>query len=229
MSIAVVKDKEATVVTDIRSMFPPLCQILRTVFCSPVQNSFVTRGPMQSCTVGALGTIEIMVGLFNIGLGPGRTRTHPEDLTDLSAAYWLGGMFIAVGVMSLLANWCPTGDLVCFAVFMNIVGAIFAIIAIVLYGLDLRDAYIGWMCDRSWPRADVPNDNCMYVAYFAERLQTGMDVSLIVLAVLQLSVCITLAVLGIRALSYRTKDQGVRDVEIYEPVMKNIHMLSPGV
>ena len=34
----------------------------------------------------------IMVGLFNIGLGPGRMSYHPEDLTHLRAAYWLGGV-----------------------------------------------------------------------------------------------------------------------------------------
>lgn len=33
-----------------------------------------------------------MVGLFNIGLGPGRTSTHPGDLTSLGAPYWLGAV-----------------------------------------------------------------------------------------------------------------------------------------
>lgn len=37
-------------------------------------------------------TIQIMVGLFNIGLGPGRTSTHPGDLTGLGAAYWLAAV-----------------------------------------------------------------------------------------------------------------------------------------
>lgn len=33
-----------------------------------------------------------MVGLFNIGLGPGRTSTNPGDLASLGAAYWLGAV-----------------------------------------------------------------------------------------------------------------------------------------
>lgn len=33
-----------------------------------------------------------MVGVFNIGLGPGRTSTGPGDLTSLGAAYWLGAV-----------------------------------------------------------------------------------------------------------------------------------------
>lgn len=39
-----------------------------------------------------LQTVQIMVGLFNIGLGPGRTSTHSGDLTGLGAAYWLGAV-----------------------------------------------------------------------------------------------------------------------------------------
>lgn len=33
-----------------------------------------------------------MVGVFNIGLGAGRTSTGPGDLTSLGAAYWLGAL-----------------------------------------------------------------------------------------------------------------------------------------
>lgn len=33
-----------------------------------------------------------MVGLCNIGLGPGRTSTNPGDLTSLGAPYWLGAV-----------------------------------------------------------------------------------------------------------------------------------------
>lgn len=33
-----------------------------------------------------------MVGVFNIGLGPGRTSTGSGDLTSLGAAYWLGAV-----------------------------------------------------------------------------------------------------------------------------------------
>lgn len=39
-----------------------------------------------------LQIVQIMVGLFNIGLGSGRTSTNPGDLTSLGAAYWLGAV-----------------------------------------------------------------------------------------------------------------------------------------
>lgn len=33
-----------------------------------------------------------MVGVFNIGLGPGRTSTGSGDVASLGAAYWLGAV-----------------------------------------------------------------------------------------------------------------------------------------
>ena len=45
----------------------------------------------------------IMVGLFNIGLGPGRMSYHPEDFTNLHAAYWLGG--VVSDIVVLILDW----------------------------------------------------------------------------------------------------------------------------
>ncbi|KAG7216525.1 hypothetical protein INR49_002012 [Caranx melampygus] len=128
----------------------------------------VYKGLMQTSIATALGTIQIMVGLFNIGLGPGRTSTHPGDLTGLGAAYWL---------------------------------AIFAITAIVLYGIDLADASLLWMCDGSTNSVDLYGDNCINVALFAQRLLRSMDITLIAAALLQLCVSIRFAILGISALT----------------------------
>ncbi|XP_071325696.1 membrane-spanning 4-domains subfamily A member 4D-like isoform X2 [Trachinotus anak] len=232
MSVTVVKDKGVTVVTvasDRKSMFPPLCQILKHLCYSPTCCSEY-KGLMQINVTAALGAMQIMVGLFNIGLGPGRTSTHPGDLTDLGAAYWLGAVYIAAGIMSVVAGQCPSLCLVGLAVLLNIVGSIFAVIGIVLYAIDLADASLLWMCDQSWNRhfADNYGDNCRFVAFFAQKLLTGMDITLIVLAVLQLCVCISFAVLGIKALVNRKKEEGGRDVEIYQAVLKEVLMTSPG-
>ncbi|XP_070692304.1 membrane-spanning 4-domains subfamily A member 12-like [Pempheris klunzingeri] len=227
MSVSVVKDKGATVITvtaDSKSMLPPLCQILKALCYSPICCS-VRGGLMQSSAVSALGTVQIMVGLFNIGLGPGRLRRHPEDLTDLNAAYWLGALFLAAGIVSVFADRLPSRCAVGFAVVFNVVGSIFAVIGIVLYAIDLGDAPFTYMCDNS----SYSNDNCRYLAYIAQRLLTGMDITLIVLAAFQLCVCISLAVLGIKALrlSWR-KDMGGRDAEIDQPLLKEVLMTSPG-
>uniref|UniRef100_UPI0037E85BA7 membrane-spanning 4-domains subfamily A member 8-like n=1 Tax=Semicossyphus pulcher TaxID=241346 RepID=UPI0037E85BA7 len=124
-------------------MSPARCQILKA-FCSVFDGLM-----LQSSFTTALGTLQIMVGLVNIGLGPGRTSLIPGDLTSLGAAYWLGAVFTVTGIMSILAGQIPSRFLVGFTVFMNIAAAIFAITGIVLYGIDLRDASLLWLCDRS--------------------------------------------------------------------------------
>lgn len=221
MSITVVKEKAATVITEAKSMFPPLCQNLKALCCSPV-SCWANRGLMQSPVIGAFGAVEIMMGLFNIGLGPGRTRMHPEDFTDLKAAYWLGAVYIIAGCVSVCADRFPSRRLVGFAVFVNIVSTIFAIVGIVLYALDLGDASLRRMCDEK----NYNDTNCEFVAHYAQRLMTGMDVTLIVLTALQLCVCISLAVLGINTLL--NKGKGAPGGENYQPLLKEVLMTSPG-
>ncbi len=59
--------------------------------------------------------------------------------------------------------------------FMNIAGAIFAVTAVVLYAIDLSNASILWMCERSRNKADRRGDNCRNLALFA---QVGMRLKL---------------------------------------------------
>ncbi|KAM6936627.1 membrane-spanning 4-domains subfamily A member 12-like isoform 2-T2 [Lycodopsis pacificus] len=226
MSVTVVRDKEVTVftvVTDSKSMLPPLCQILKTLCCSPMWSSG-SKVLMQSNAISALGTIQIMVGLFNIGLGPGRTSLHPEDFAHLGAAYWLGGVFILAGIVSLLADRFPSPCLVGFAVLVNILGSTFAIVGVVLYVTDIKDVSAIRICD--WFNAS--GDNCKYVQYVFQRLMTAMDITMIVLTVLQLCVCLNITVLGIKALFNMRKEEGGTDDDIYQPVLKEVLMASPG-
>ncbi|XP_030606409.1 uncharacterized protein LOC115794870 isoform X2 [Archocentrus centrarchus] len=190
-----------------RGRVPALYQNLKTLSSCPGFG-----GLMRNSTFGVLGTIQIMVGLFNIGLGPGRTSTRPGDLTSLGAPYWLGAVCIAAGILSVIIGQCPCVCFTWYAVFMNIAGCIFAIIGIVLYAIDVAEASVVWMCDSNWSTAQY-DDNCRYVAFFAQSLLTAMDVTLIVLTVLQLCVCISAAVLGIRALCNRMKGETSQEVE----------------
>ncbi|XP_018555448.1 high affinity immunoglobulin epsilon receptor subunit beta isoform X2 [Lates calcarifer] len=201
-------------------MFPLLCQILKDLCYSPGCCS-VYQGLVQTSLTTALGTIQIMVGLSNIGLGPGRT--------SLGAAYWLGAVFVVTGIMSILAGEFPSSCLMGFTVFMNIAGAIFAITGIVLYAIDLGNASLLWMCDRSMNSVDLYDDNCRNVALFAQSLLTSMDITLIVFAVLQLCVNIWFAVLGIKALiSEMKKEEGDKDVEDQWPKLRELLLTSPG-
>uniref|UniRef100_A0A8C9YMP5 Uncharacterized protein n=1 Tax=Sander lucioperca TaxID=283035 RepID=A0A8C9YMP5_SANLU len=164
MTIASFKDKGVTVVTvaaDSKSMLPPLCQILKSLCYSPMCCSaiFFLHRLLQQSTVSTIDlfTIQIMVGLFNIGLVPGRTYMYPKDLTSLGVAYWLGAVHIYL--------FCST------------------------------------------------------------RLLTTMDITMIVLAVLQLCVCISFAVLGIKAVVNRQKEEG--DVEDQQQQLNAVLLTNP--
>ncbi|KAM8734310.1 uncharacterized protein AB9X84_023154 [Acanthopagrus schlegelii] len=210
-------------------MFPPLTRILKAVCFRPSSCS-VYRGLMDTSIAPALGTIQIIVGLFNIGLGPGRTSTNPGDLASLGAAYWLGAVFIVTGIMSIVAGQFPSSCLVGFTVFMNVSGAIFAITAIALYVVDLSNASLLWMCDQSWNVTDYYEDNCINVALYGQTLLTSMDTTMIAMSVIQLSVSIRVAYLGIKALtSGMTKEEGCKDVEDQAPQLKEVLLMNPGV
>ncbi|XP_059196281.1 uncharacterized protein LOC131977039 isoform X2 [Centropristis striata] len=225
MSITVVQDKGVTVINlemDRTSKLPLLCQILKTLCCSMQSCSLFRRanGLMESNTVSALGSIQIMVGLFNIGLGPGRISLHPEDFVHLGVAYWLGGVFIVSGIVSLLANRFPCLFSVGFAVLMNIIGSIFSSIGIRRYALDTADISTFQFCDED----NLHRNYCGNVARLYRRLVIGMDISMIVLTVLQLIVCITVTVLGIRVLFYlRNKEDARHD----QPEMKEALLTGP--
>ncbi|XP_074540489.1 uncharacterized protein LOC141801373 [Halichoeres trimaculatus] len=215
MSVTVVKEKGVTTITvseDRNSMLPPLCQILKALCFSPACCS-IKSGMMQTGVTAALGTVQIMVGLFNLGLGPGRTSLHPEDFSHLGVAYWLGGVFLVCGIISVLAGRFPSVCSVIFAVFMNIMGSVFSIVGIVMYSIDLSETSIGFFYD-------------MKELY--RRVVVVMDTFMLILIVLHLCVCITLAVLGIKALiSGRTKE-GDESAEVKYPLLKEVLLTSPG-
>ncbi|XP_034029429.1 uncharacterized protein LOC117513293 [Thalassophryne amazonica] len=229
MPAAVTKDAALTIYTvtaDSKNMLPPLCQLLKALCCSAECCSRCLRFT-QPCVTAALGTIQIMFGLFNIGLGPGRTSLRSGDFASLGAAYWLGSVYIVTGILSLLAGQCPTVCLVGFTVFMNISGAIFAITGIALYAIDLGDASVLWMCSLLKYSGDYNSDNCANVAFLVQSLLTSMDATLIILAVLQLCVNISLAVLGIKALIKKDGEVG-KYPENQQTQLKEVIMTSPG-
>ncbi|XP_076006563.1 membrane-spanning 4-domains subfamily A member 15-like [Genypterus blacodes] len=222
MLLAVGKDKMVRLITVApydKNILPPLCRLLWELCCRPGCCS-----ALPSATA-ALGTIQILVGVFNIGLGPGRVRQHPGDLTALGAAYWLGTVYIIAGILCLVAGQYPKRCLMGITVFLNISAAIFAITGIVLYAIDLREASFLWMCDtNSYSYLTAYEDSCRYVAGIAQSLLTSMDVTMIVLAVLQLCVTVSAAVLGIRALlGMMNKGENIE-----APLLKEVKMTSPG-
>ncbi|XP_035984325.1 uncharacterized protein LOC105939776 [Fundulus heteroclitus] len=217
MSISVATEKGVTVVaiaTDSQSMLPPWCQIIKALFSCPLGRS-VKNVMMPSSVVVALGTVQVMVGLFNIGLGPERVEAYP---------YWLGVFFTVAGAVSIFAGRFPLPCLVGFSIVVNIAGSILSIVAVVLYALHLASFTVVQMCAM---QDDRNSENCIFLAGLAQRLLRAVDITMIVMSVLQLCVCISLTVLSIKALCYRGKDQDVTDVEM-QPLLEEDHLTSPG-
>ncbi|KAK5620354.1 hypothetical protein CRENBAI_025142 [Crenichthys baileyi] len=133
--------------------------------------------------------------------------------------------FIAAGVMSLFADWFPFRCLMGFSVLVNIAGSIFSIVAVVLYALHLASFTVIGMCGIL---DDRNSKNCIFLANLAQRLLRGVDITMIVMSVLQLCVSISLSVLGIKALCCRGKDKDVTDLEIQQQLFKERPMTSPG-
>ncbi|KAM4736504.1 high affinity immunoglobulin epsilon receptor subunit beta-like [Anableps anableps] len=209
-------------------MFLSPCQILKALCCRPGCCSCLKKLKVQTCLAAAIGTIQIMVGVLNIGLGPGRTSIRLGDFASLGAAYWLGAVFIVTGVMTILAGRFPSSCLVGFTVFMNIVGAIFSITGIVLYAIDLNNSSLLWICDRFSSDPDRYDDSCRNVATYDQNLLTSLDRTLILLAVLLLVVSTCFAILGIRFLMGEVKEEEQVD-NISGEDLKEILVISPGV
>lgn len=55
-----------------------------------------------------------------------------------------------------------------FAVSMNIICAVFAIVGLVLYFMDLGDTDLLWMCEHGLVKADLHVDSCIEVALLAQ-------------------------------------------------------------
>ncbi|XP_056901222.1 uncharacterized protein LOC130532542 isoform X1 [Takifugu flavidus] len=106
----------------------------------------------------------------------------------LSLQYLTAGVLVVVAGLSL-SVW-----LMRVAVSVNLIALIVTIACIVLYGIDLGAVSVVWMCHSY--RED--KNNCLKVVSIAQSLLTATYITITVLAGLQLCVCITLVVLGIK-------------------------------
>uniref|UniRef100_A0A8C7NJR8 Uncharacterized protein n=1 Tax=Oncorhynchus mykiss TaxID=8022 RepID=A0A8C7NJR8_ONCMY len=215
MSVTVTNGKGVAVFTvnaKEGSSWPLLCQILGTLCYSPA--SSVSQGPwrLQANSQSALGTIQIMVGVLNIGLGAG-----------CRVPYWLGGVFIAVGIMCILAEKFPSPCLVGINMLTNLSGASLAIAGNVLANCHFwwscndddyiwRDDYYGGQVRQlpSHPQRDRLLVKCNDAKQVSLMLMNALD---IVPAVLQLCVTISSAVLGLK---------NFRDLEQHKPLLEEV-------
>ncbi|XP_048116848.1 uncharacterized protein LOC125305861 isoform X2 [Alosa alosa] len=167
MSVTMTKVEGVTVLTvtniNPKSNWPLLCQILGTLCYSPACSvSHKLRGLLGG-TQSALGTIQIMIGLLNIGFGAILHASYStyNVVTESGASYWLGGLFILCGVLCILAEKCPSACLVFITGLMNIVmwegmGIIMIIFAALQLCIAISASVVAFkaVCKRDTPVQD---------------------------------------------------------------------------
>ncbi|XP_008322238.1 membrane-spanning 4-domains subfamily A member 8-like [Cynoglossus semilaevis] len=237
MSVSMTKGEGVTMFTltfDPQSNLPPLCQILRALCYSPVccsVSKHMKSAGGKSQTL--LGTIQIMVGLLNIGLGVilMASNTSSWMMDDTKYSVWLGVLFMLFGIMCILSENFPSPCLVTLNVILNMAGVIFAITAITLYIVDLTGLWFRWMCSNDrYDYTDVTlspesMEKCLEGKHLVVMLSQSIHSVLIVLSVLELCVTISSTVLGIKALVHHNKArlEIADEPALHQPLLEEVN------
>lgn len=242
MSVTVSKADGVTVFTltsDPDSPWPPLCQIFKNLCYSPVCCTVSQRlRSLNRTSQTVLGTLQIMIGLLSVGLGTILVSRYVGLWTIRETGYpfWMGGLFIVFGIVSILSDKYPSPCLVIVNVILNLTGVAFAIAAIVLYSLSLSNIYLWEFCGESnyWydrqttpspsPEQMILQERCLEGKALIKMLYRSIIAVLIVLSVLELCVTISSVVLGIKTLKSKEKGQtkSTDDPELYKPLLEEV-------
>ncbi|XP_061111430.1 uncharacterized protein LOC133137271 isoform X2 [Conger conger] len=221
-----------TVTSDPGSKWPLLCQLLGMLCSSP--GCFASCRPRKLMVgpLSSLATVQIMVGLFTIGLGANLLSLYdgPYFMYYNGAPYWLGACFIFSGIFTIIGDRFQNICLVFLTGVINVVSAVLAVVAIVFYLVD-EGAVFDRTClasDRDYSRYDyrggyqrtpvnltdaelrAKDTNlqfCQMYKNFVQPFAIGLKVLLVATAALQLCVTISEAVFAMKALNKNSKKQ----------------------
>ncbi|XP_031135211.1 high affinity immunoglobulin epsilon receptor subunit beta-like isoform X2 [Sander lucioperca] len=232
-----------TVTSDPQSVYPPLCQILKSLCYSPVCCSVSQHlRRVQRTSQSVLGALHIMVGLLNICLGTilfcSLSGYWYGPLDPPGFPCWLGGLFILFGSIGILSEKYPSPCLVIVNVILNLAGVAFAFTGIVLSSIGMATIYMWWMCNNyddnyysgysrqtttPTPGKDIMREKCLEGKELALMLLRSMYAVLIVLSALELCLAISSAVMAIKALKSSEKgEKETGDPELYKTLLEEV-------
>ncbi|XP_043099366.1 uncharacterized protein tmem176l.3b [Puntigrus tetrazona] len=201
MPLPVSQDDRVTMITvNPDSKCPIFCQILGSLCYSPVcaVSQHVKSKSMDIYM--ALGIVQIIAGVLNLVTGILFLRSGIHDhVMMLNAPFWLGGVFLVVGVVSVVADEFPSYFLLLFTVVLNKVSALLATTGLALYAWDLMGDKIA----SSYYDGDM------------NMIREVLDITMMIISALQL--CVTLSFSGL-ALKNMCETNSVKDLQLYKPL-----------
>ncbi|XP_063343976.1 high affinity immunoglobulin epsilon receptor subunit beta-like [Pelmatolapia mariae] len=248
MSVTMSKADGVTVLTltsDPQSPWPPLCQIFKNLCYSPVCCSVSQHlRSLNRTSQTVLGTLQIMIGLLNIGFGVILCCMHGTPswyFRFIGFPFWLAALFIMFGIVCILSEKYPSPCLVILTVILNLVGSVFAITGIAMYSDHLGDVRSWWGCydyyngynDYWYGRKTIRpptleekllQEKCLEGQSVVVMILRSIIAVMVTLSVLELCVVISSAVLGIKALRSKEKGQNksTDDPELYKPMLEEV-------
>ncbi|XP_067253099.1 uncharacterized protein [Chanodichthys erythropterus] len=152
-----------------------------------------------------LGIPQIIVGVMNITAG----------YFGFVPSFWIGGVFLVVGIMCVLAVMFPSPRMLVILVILNIVSAALAVLAFVLFSAELALGWHHYSSDNDFAKClqegKTSTETCLY-----------RGLNQIMLSLLQLFVTISFCVLTGKALCKKDEDaKVVEDPELHKPLLED--------
>ncbi|XP_073692339.1 uncharacterized protein tmem176l.3b [Garra rufa] len=211
MSPTMSQDEGVTMITiasNQNSKCPILCQILGSMCRSPVcAVSHHVKGKMMDIYM-ALGIVQIIAGVLNLVTGIlFLTYGIHDHIMMFNIPLWFGGVFLVVGVVSIVADQFPSYFLLLVTVVLNKVSALLAMIGLALYAWDLVDAKI---------TEDIYYNTTKMSHWMT--LRDALDVTMMIISALQLCVTLSFSVLTMKELC---ETNSGKDLQFYKPLKED--------
>lgn len=189
-----------------------LCQLMCLLCSCPGVNVFKRQPSPQRRSQSVLGALQIMVGVFNIGLG---LLIFGSYIWGFKKPVGFGLFFIIAGIASILSERFSCSCMVVLSVILNLCGFAVALTNIVRYSIIIYRYNRSYSCEKDsdyWyrryttspsPDWDAIQQKCLEANALEHMLEMSILISLVTLSCLELCVVISSATLNIIALKKR--------------------------
>ncbi|XP_041099065.1 membrane-spanning 4-domains subfamily A member 5-like [Polyodon spathula] len=202
MSLSVVKAHGVVAYTlttpETDGSVPLVCHLFKILCCSSFCKVTHKLKNLFNGNQGALGTVQIMIGLVAFSFGTVLSQTSYTERTQ----YWIGVTCIVSGILCVIADKFPSPCLVLLTILMNTASAIIAGTAVVFLAIDLPWAAWWHACseEKGYHSSKTYIEECLKNKQILSMISTSLKSSLLIFGVLQLCISIAMAVLGSKTL-----------------------------